>query len=102
MDGLTSRPATTGSTLATADSAREATRPHLSDLLLGHASLAMTMREAHPRPEHLRREMAKTERSDAEEPGTGVGQRGQDASEVVKFTDERRGSSVAEQLIRNQ
>ena len=34
--------------------------------------------------------------------GTRVGQSGQNASEVVEFTDDRRGSSVAEQLIRNQ
>jgi hypothetical protein len=55
-------------------------------------------------PEHLRGEMAKTERSGAVEPdaGTKVGQSGQNALEVVESTDERRGSSVAEQLIRNQ
>ena len=55
-------------------------------------------------PEHLRGEMAKTERSAGVEPnaGTRVGQSGQNASEVVEFTDERRGSSVAEQLIRNR
>ena len=76
--------------MATADSAREALAHISTTCFLGHASLAM------------KREMAKTERSDAEEPGTGVGQRGQDASEVVKFTDERRGSSVAEQLIRKE
>jgi len=63
--------------------------------ILGHASLAMTMRYAHMSPEHLRGEMAKTERS-------AGGESGQNASEVVEFTDERRGSSVAEQLIRNQ
>jgi putative ABC transport system substrate-binding protein len=34
--------------------------------------------------------------------GTRAGQSGQNASEVVEFTDDRRGSSVAEQLIRNQ
>jgi hypothetical protein len=34
--------------------------------------------------------------------GTRVGQSGQGAPEVVEFTDERRGSSVAEQLIRKQ
>ena len=72
--------------------------------ILGHASLAMTMRYAHMSPEHLRGEMAKTERSADVEPdaGTRVGQSGQNASEVVESTDERRGSSVAEQLIRNQ
>jgi len=72
--------------------------------ILGHASLAMTMRHAHMSPEHLRGEMAKTERSAGVEPnvGTTVGESGQNASEVVEFTDERRGSSVAEQLIRNQ
>ena len=37
--------------------------------ILGHASLAMTMRYAHMSPEHLRGEMAKTERS----AGGGVG-----------------------------
>ena len=53
---------------------------------------------------HLRGEMAKTEWLPGVEPdaGTRVGQSGQNAPEVVKFTDERRGSSVAEQLIRNQ
>jgi integrase len=72
--------------------------------ILGHASLAMTMRYAHMSPEHLRGEMAKTERSAGVEPnvGTTVGVSGQTASEVVESTDERRGSSVAEQLIRNQ
>ena len=59
---------------------------------------------ARPAEEHLRGEMVKTERSAGVEPnaGTRVGESGQNASEVVEFTDERRGSSVAEQLIRNQ
>jgi hypothetical protein len=72
--------------------------------VLGHASLAMTMRYAHLSPEHLRGEMAKTAGPAAVEPdaGTRVGQAGHDAPEMVEFTDERRGSSVAEQLIRNQ
>ena len=70
---------------------------------MGHASLAMTMRYVHMSPEHLRGEMVKTERSAGVEPnaGTRVGESGQNASEVIEFTDERRGSSVAEQLIRN-
>jgi len=73
--------------------------------ILGHASLAMTMRYAHLGPEHMRGEMARTERRVAElEPnaGTRAGVWGQDTPEVVESTDERRGSSVAEQLIRNQ
>lgn len=72
--------------------------------IAGPASLAMKMRYARVSREHLRGEMAKTERPAAVEPdaGTRVEQLGQDSSEVVESTDERRGSSVAEQLIRNQ
>ena len=72
--------------------------------ILNHASLTITMRYAHLSPEHLRGEMAKTERPAVVEPnaGTGVGQSGHNAPEVLESTDERRGSSVAEQLIRNQ
>jgi hypothetical protein len=64
----------------------------------------MTMRYAHLSPEHLRGEMAKTERSAAVEPdaGTRMGQSGHNTPEVIESIDERRGSSVAEQLIRNQ
>ena len=71
--------------------------------VLGHASFAMTMRYAHLSPEHLRGEMARTERATLEpDAGTRPAHGGQDAPEVVESTGERRGSSVAEQLIRNQ
>jgi hypothetical protein len=72
--------------------------------ILGDASFTMTMRYAHVSPEHLRGEMAKIERPATVEPdaGTRRTQWGQNASEVLESTEERRGSSVAEQLIRNQ
>jgi hypothetical protein len=59
------------------------------------------MRYAHLSPEHLRGEMA-TEGSPGVEPeaGSKAGQSGRNAPEVVESTGERRGSSVAEQLIR--
>jgi hypothetical protein len=62
------------------------------------------MRYAHLSPEHLRGEMAKTERSVIVEPdaATRMGQSGHNTPEVIESTDERRGSSVAEQLIRKQ
>jgi integrase len=70
--------------------------------VLGHASLAMTMRYAHLSPDHLRAEMAKTERHVEPDAGTMEAPGGGGAAEVLESTDERRGSSVAEQLIRNQ
>ena len=72
--------------------------------ILGHASLAIAMRYAHLSPEHLRGEMAKTERSVIVEPDARIrmGHSGHNTPEVLESTDERRGSSVAEQLIRNQ
>jgi len=71
----------------------------------GWRSLKMVERYAHLSPDHLRNEMARTERPRAlVEPnaGTTAAQGIHADREVVDFSDERRGSSVAEQLIRNQ
>jgi hypothetical protein len=70
--------------------------------VLGHASLAMTMRYAHLSSDHLRAEMAKTERPVEPDDGTKEARGGEGEAKVLESTDERRGSSVAEQLIRNQ
>ncbi len=72
--------------------------------ILGHRSLTMTTRYAHLSQDHLRSEMAKTERRAVLEPnaGTNTGGGAEDAAQVVDSAEERRGSSVAEQLIRNQ
>src|SRR5712692_57612 len=72
--------------------------------MLGHRSLAMTTRYAHLSPDHIRGEMLKTERRAVPEPnvGTNVGGAGRGDSQVVDSAEERRGSSVVEQLIRNQ
>ena len=72
--------------------------------ILGHRSLAMTQRYAHLSPDHLRREMLVTERRTILEPNVGTKRPPSDegALEVLDSWDERRGSSVAEQLIRNQ
>jgi integrase len=70
----------------------------------GWRSLKMVERYAHLSPDHLRSEMARTERPRAVvEPdgGTTAGKGTHVEPEVVDFSDERRGSSVAEQLIRN-
>ena len=54
--------------------------------------------------DHIRGEMLKTERRAVPEPnvGTNVGGTGRGDSQVVDSAEERRGSSVVEQLIRNQ
>jgi integrase len=72
--------------------------------ILGHRSLAMTQRYAHLAPDHLRSEMLATERRVFLEPNSGTERPPNDESilEVLDSADERRGSSVVEQLIRNQ
>jgi hypothetical protein len=61
-----------------------------------------TLRYAHLSPDHLRAEMAKTEHHVEPDAGTMEAPGGGGEAEVLESTDERRGSSVAEQLIRNQ
>jgi hypothetical protein len=66
------------------------------------AKLSMTEKCAHLAPDHLRNE--RTERP-AQSVGPVVGTKesagDEDATKVVEFKMKRRGSSVAEQLIRN-
>jgi hypothetical protein len=65
--------------------------------------LSMTEKYAHLAPDQLRNEITRTERPvQAVEPVVGTtGSAGdEDASQVVDFRTIRRGSSVAEQLIR--
>lgn len=69
---------------------------HALSTILGHKPVSMTGKYAHLAPAHLRAEMARTEQR-ARGPARDEG-----AAEVVDFTSERRGSSEAEQLIRNQ
>jgi hypothetical protein len=70
--------------------------------ILGHAKVSMTEKYAHLAPDHLRAEIARTER--VVEPVVGTKGTTDDAGapQVVDFTTRRRGSSEAEQLIRNQ
>jgi hypothetical protein len=72
--------------------------------ILGHRTLAMTQRYAHLAPDHLRSEMLATERRAVLEPSLGTKRSTSDesAAQVIDLLNERRGSSVAEQLIRNQ
>ena len=72
--------------------------------ILGHAKLSMTEEYEHLAPDHLRNEVARTERpTQVVEPvvGTGESAGDADAAQVVDSRPARRGSSVAEQLIRN-
>ena len=70
--------------------------------ILGHAKVSMTEKYAHLALDHLRAAIARTER--IVEPGVGTARTSEDedTAQVVDFTRARRGSSEAEQLIRNQ
>ncbi len=70
--------------------------------ILGHAKVSMTEKYAHLASDHLRAEIARTERAVEPLSGTTASTNGESATQVVDFTRERRGSSEAEQLIRNQ
>jgi hypothetical protein len=69
------------------------------------SKVSMTEKYAHLAPDHLRNEIARTERpAQAVEPLVGTRDTAGDegAAQVVDFGGSSRGSSVAEQLIRNQ
>ena len=70
--------------------------------ILGHAKVSMTEKYAHLAPDHLRSEIARTERVVEPNVGTNGPANDEHAAQVVDFTRARRGSSEAEQLIRNQ
>jgi integrase len=70
--------------------------------ILGHAKVSMTEKYAHLAPDHLRAEISRTERPLEPNLGTKGSADDEHAAQVIDFTDERRGSSEAEQLIRNQ
>src|SRR5262249_17297083 len=73
--------------------------------ILGHPRLSMTEKYAHLAADHLRNEITRTERPvQGVEPviGTIEFAGDEDAGQVVDFKAKRRGSSEAEQLIRNQ
>jgi len=73
--------------------------------ILGHTKISMTEKYAHLAKHHLSGEMARTERPTTVlepnlEPGAPASD--EESTQVVDSTRERRGSSEAEQLIRNQ
>ena len=70
--------------------------------ILGHAKVSMTEKYAHLAPDHLRAEIARTERSVEPLVGTTTSTGDDVPGQVVNFAGRRRGSSEAEQLIRNQ
>jgi integrase len=70
--------------------------------ILGHAKVSMTEKYAHLAPDHLRAEISRTERPMEPLSGTKGTADDEHAAQVLDFTDPRRGSSEAEQLIRNQ
>jgi integrase len=70
--------------------------------ILGHAKVSMTEKYAHLAPDHLRAEIARTERAVEPVVGTRGATDGESETQVVDSTRESRGSSEAEQLIRNQ
>ena len=73
--------------------------------ILGHTKVSMTEKYAHLAPDHLRNEIARTERpAQVLEPDSGTKRSLHDerAAQVVDFISPSRGSSEAEQLIRNQ
>ena len=70
--------------------------------ILDHAKVSMTEKYAHLAPAHLRTEIARTERVVEPIVGTANPSDDEHAPQVVDFTGWRRGSSEAEQLIRNQ
>ena len=70
--------------------------------ILGQAKVSMTDKYAHLAPDHLRTEIARTERTVEPVSGTTHPSGDEHAAQVVDCTSWRRGSSEAEQLIRNQ
>ena len=72
------------------------------NLLALSAKVSMTEKYAHLAPDHLRAEISRTERFVEPVLGTTRTTEDEDAAQVVDFTRTRRGSSEAEQLIRNQ
>ena len=70
--------------------------------ILGHAKVSMTEKYAHLAPDHLRAEITRTERAVEPVVGTGGATDGESSTQVIDSTRESRGSSEAEQLIRNQ